>query len=433
MLAIVVVGSAACLPSGATESASPAPSNTVNPSSPHVSTPLATPSLTARPQPTVSILPPLARGALPEAGVVVVRDGFGSLYRYDGATGRVEPVISFTGWTFARQTASGLYAIGLQGGVVFVPWSGAPQIVTCGGVALAISATGACASRRYGPDGGLYVQYPGAAPLRILPPDWGAGQIAWDPSSRRLALTRTVDQRCVRCPNALYVITPDGSPRLLYDTHVDETHFGPLGAVARVLWSPAGDLIAASLSTGCAGCDSSAGNGLLVIDPASDRAIPLGVTPEMAPDIAWSANGDLAFVSGTLERLADSELKLRRRDGSITTIDPRGSRPAWSAAGDRLAWVRGDGSAAVVDLAGGDRRPIRCADGDVAGIRFNSSGEALLLLCRLPGSDLDRYSIRYVASGRDTVVLEQVGGTLAYAIGPDFFDLAAWSRGPGRE
>jgi len=222
MFAVVVVGSAACLPGG--ESASPSPSNTVNPSSPLVSTPLPTPSPTARPQPTVSILPPLAPGALSEADVVVVRDGFGTLYRYVGATGRVEPVISSTGWTFARQTASGLYAIGLQGGVVFVPWSGAPQIVTCGGVALAISATGACASRRYGPDGGLYVQHPGAAPLRILPPDWGAGQIAWDPSSRRLALTRTVDQRCMRCPNALYVITPDGSPRLLYDTHVDETH-----------------------------------------------------------------------------------------------------------------------------------------------------------------------------------------------------------------
>src|SRR5207245_2753905 len=259
------------------------------------------------------------------------RDGFGTLYRYVGATGRVEPVISSTGWTFARQTASGLYAIGLQGGVVFVPWSGAPQIVTCGGVALAISATGACASRRYGPDGGLYVQHPGAAPLRILPPDWGAGQIAWDPSSRRLALTRTVDQRCMRCPNALYVITPDGSPRLLYDTHVDETHFGPLGAVARVLWSPAG-----------VACGGGGGGGSAGVGPRGWQRSSRGSGRRRSATDALRGRRRRGYPLQRRWRGASAALSATRV-GSRSLLDPlRGQRPGHgrSRAGRRHARLR---------------------------------------------------------------------------------------------
>lgn len=433
MRAVIIAAaavSAACLPGAATATPVPAPSVAVLASTP-VPSSLATQPPTARPSPTVHIVPPVSGGPLPEAGVLVVRDAVGTLYRYDGATGAIERLTPLSAWTIARQTASGVYEIGTHGGALFVPWSGAPRTTACSDTIIAISATGACVTQRYDPVAGVYVHYPPAPAVRILPADWGAGIAEWDPSSRRLAITRTVDQRCMRCLNALYVVDADGTPRLLYDTH-DRTAVGQFGAVARMLWSSTGDLLVASLSTGCAGCDSTGGYPLLLLDPASGARVELGTTPLMDQDVAWSANGDLAFASGTFDRRAAAMLELRRRDGRVSDIDRGGIDPAWSAGGDRLAWVRSDGTGAVLDLAAGERKPVRCADGRVAGIQFAADDAALLLLCRLPGTDLDRYTIRYVDGSRDTVLVDGVGGGLAYIIPADFFGIAAWSRGVPR-
>jgi len=321
-----------------------------------------------------------------------------------------------------------VYEVGTHGGAVFVPWSGTTRLVSCPGWIVAISRADACASRVSDPPAGMYVQYPGTGARRILPLDWGGGVAAWDPGSRRLAITRTVDERCMRCPDALYVIDADGTPRLLFDTHVDANHTDPRGAVARMAWSPDGDLIATSFSTGCAGCDFKGGSGLLLIDPATSRFTDLGVTPGSPSDLAWSPTGELAYVSGTFEKIADSVLRLRGSDGTVGALDTYAAHPTWSADGGRLAWIRSDGTAAVLDRASDARTVVRCRDGSVAGIRFGTD-DSMLLLCRMPDRNVGRYDIRYLDATHDAVVMEQLGGTLAYFIGPDFLDLVAWSKG----
>jgi hypothetical protein len=117
--------------------------------------PVNGPTVTRTPGPTPP--PPVALGAAPEAGTLVIRDGLGTLYRYDGATGSVERLTTLSAWIVAHETDLGTYELGLQGGGVFVPWSGEPLPIGCQGVILSIAVTGTCASRSFDADGGVFV------------------------------------------------------------------------------------------------------------------------------------------------------------------------------------------------------------------------------------------------------------------------------------
>ena len=374
---------------------------------------------TPAPTPSPDIQPPVAAAAVRDAGVILFRNGHSALYRYDGDSGTIENLLPSSAWSFIRETGSGVYALGLNAGAAFVPWSGAPTDTACG-IVIAVSSTGACVARSYDAAGGLFVQYPELGATLLLPRDWGAGLAWWDPTSRYIAVTRTIDQRCMRCPNTLWLIGPDGVPRRLYDPQ-------GRGAVTRVWWSPSGRSLAVSLSTGCAGCDANAGDPLVVLDVATGAAVDLGRTPGSS-DVRWSPRGDLAFVSGTLYEIARSELRVRTSAGLTSTIATSATHPAWDSSGSKLGWIAGGGSAVTRNVDTGETTRVTCGDRTVVGIRFSARGDGQLLLCRLPDPVLDRYELHYRSNARDVTVIERLGGSLAYLVTPDFFELVAWSE-----
>jgi hypothetical protein len=403
--------------STATPSPAPTPpASTLSPTGP-----------TAKPAPTVRIIPALAVGSVPEAGTLIVRGAAGALYRYDGVAGTIEQLTDVSAWTPLQETAAGVFEMGLQGGVLFVPWRGAPSIVACGsGASPSVSRIGACASVGFGTAGGAFARYPSeVVPRQILPADWQPQAVAWDPDSRRLAVLRfTTDPAGyqVRAHDALWILERDGSLRRVY-----EPCCGAKG-IALMRWSPSGDLLALLLSSGCAGCDGQGGNPLELIDPVTGRLTELGPTPGGTADFSWSPSGAIAFVRGTLSARAEAALIVRTPAGAERQLETGSYSPTWDPTGERLAWARPDGTAVVLVISTGERTTVTCGDQAVVGARFANSGNGLLLLCRRADPNLDIFDLFFETGGTLKAMVTDLGGGLR-SVPPDIRQLVAWENG----
>lgn len=385
--------------------------------------PVNGPTVTPTPGPTPP--PPAALGAAPAVGTIVIRDGFGTLYRYDGAAGSVERLTALSSWIVARETGAGAYELGLQGGGVFVPWSGDPTPIACDGVILAIATTGTCLSRSFGADGGVFVSADGRGRL-LLPPDWGAAMGQWDRGGRQLAVARITDTRCMRCPSTLWVIGSDGTPREAYDPCCADPDRGR--TVSGIAWAPDGRSIAVSVTTGCAGCQGAAGAGLAVVDVGTGAVTGLGPTPVAVGSSAWSVTGMLAFVRGTQNTPTTNVLELRDAEGAVRPLDPGGYSPTWDASGGRLGWATADGTAVVLDIATGAREIAGCGGQRVSALRFDAEGTGLLLVCSPGVAPYELAELHYSSGGRDLPLLRywrNVGPFYASDLSLEI----AWSRG----
>jgi hypothetical protein len=227
----------------------------------------------------------------------------------------------------------------------------------------------------------------------------------------------------VRGHNALWMLEPDGKLRKIYEPCCGSTTLGGLR------WSPGGRVLAASLSTGCAGCDGRAGHPLQLIDPSSGAITELGVTLGDGWAVRWSSAGALAYVQGTMERRAEAVLTVRLPDGTVRLMERGGYAPAWDPTDDRLAWARADGSVRIASLeAGGKDEFVNCPGMRIDGVRFAADGKALLLLCRKDDPSFDRFELWYASGGSVTQLVTDIGGTLR-SIARDLYDTVAWSRG----
>jgi hypothetical protein len=383
---------------------------TVTPAATHV--PTTTPAGAAA---------PVSAGAFADVGVLVVRDPQGTLYRYDGARGGVERLTRLSAWTLVRETDRGAYWVGTHGGVEFIPWHGDPRDVDCGqGQYVAVSAADACASSSYWT--GAFARYPSEAAARlIVPPDWQPNSVEWQPDSRGLAMTRFSTDRIghqLRGQNTLWLLQPDGQIQRV---------FAPCcGAVWRVRWSSSARTIAASLTTGCAGCDEREGYDVVLLDAQAGATFDLARTEDGI--VRWSRHDALAFVHGTRAQADHAVLSVRYPDGRVRELDLGGFAPVWDDTGERLAWVRSDGTARLLEVGSGDTQTRWCAEPGmlVEGVRFARTGDGLLLLCH--GDTPRRLEIVYSTSERSVLVLSGLGWPpMTSTNGP--IGAIAWSEG----
>src|SRR5206468_1197205 len=108
----------------------------------------------------------------------------------------------------------------------------------------------------------------------LLPGDWGAGQLALSPDSRRVAVLRSTPGATfdARQHNSLWVIEPTGTPRRLYE---------PAGATAflfTVAWSPDGRWLTVWEQPVVSNSWGADGDRLLLVDPTDGRVTDLGKT-----------------------------------------------------------------------------------------------------------------------------------------------------------
>jgi hypothetical protein len=230
----------------------------------------------------------------------------------------------------------------------------------------------------------------------------------------------------MRCPSTLWVIGPAGTPRQVYDPCCADPDRG--WSVSGIAWAPDGAAIAVSVSTGCAGCQGTAGAGLAIVDVGTGTVTGLGPTPVAVGSSAWSVTGMLAFVRGTQSTPAMNVLQLRDADGAVRPLDTGGYSPTWDATGGRLGWATADGRAVILDVATGAREVVGCGDLKVSALRFDSEGTGLLLVCSPGGASYEVAELHYASQGRDLPLLRYWRN-----VGPFYgIDLPleiAWSRG----
>src|SRR5712691_1078477 len=127
---------------------------------------------------------PQSAGSAPDAGVLFVIGSDDGIYRYDGVSGRLDPV--WRASTFDRASNEGTYVVGRHGGLTLLRWDGTTQDVACGTGYGAASATGGCLS--YGTEGVSVRLADERSPRRVLPPDWAAASAVWSPDGSQLLL-----------------------------------------------------------------------------------------------------------------------------------------------------------------------------------------------------------------------------------------------------
>jgi len=402
---------------------------------------------------------PLSGGAVPDAGVLYVQGGDDQIYRYDGLSGLLDRVSG--GSVFVHETPFGAQIVGRHGSADLLRWDGKVESAICGpGTVVALSAGGACAYR--GDDGSLLLRLRGeAAPRLALPADWGWGAVDWSPDGRRLALTRSLSGGTLqtRAHNALWLLDADGSTRELYRPPGDTAFvFSPR-------WSRDGiyvsfwrqDIVSASVTAD--------GDGLFLVHVATAGLRDLGPTLVHPEWLQWSSDGKLAFVrGGGRETWLGKQIVVRERDGTervASAADRSALAPAWQEGLGGLAWVEapsGNGLEGAQYLNGtgfGDRRAvlasadakreIRCGlpPGEtqtrvVEGVRQSLDGNALLLLCRIPGKEplpLEVWLYRLNGTPPAAVPLitkmpsdSLAGGFGYYGAQPSLFSILAWSR-----
>ena len=425
---------------------------------PSASETVAPTAAVASPAPSRSAPPAGAQsaGAVPDAGVLYVQDSVDLIYRYDGASGRLD--VAWRNSTFDRATGEGTYVVGRHGGLTLLRWDGVTADVSCGTGFGGVAPNGACVSS--GTDG-VFVRLPGErSPRLVLPADWHAGAVAWSPQGDRLLLTRAVRQRpgpgLDPGQSALWVLENDGRLRELYRP-------APQGVLTRLRWSPDGRsaIVWQVETTSNSFAADGVGISALLVDVDRSSVTNLGRVFSAQPQ--WSPDGTLAYIrdSGGGRFTWDSkELVVRRRDGSeriarAPTEEPRVAlAPAWDPARGRLAWVsgprlpgsgNGDG---YIDGAGAGKRvgviedgtrsfELSCPDARVVeGVRWSSDGNALLLLCRKVGTDprpLELWLHRLGDGSTDRLVTGLAGDSVAagfgfYGLQPSLFSIVTWSR-----
>jgi hypothetical protein len=198
--------------------------------------------------------------------------------------------------------------------------------------------------------------------------------------------------------------------------------------VSGIAWAPDGRSIAVSVTTGCAGCQATAGARLAVVDVKTTTASELGPTPVAIGASAWSTSGMLAFVSGTQSTPGTNTLELRNVRGEVRLIDRGGFAPTWDEAGDRLGWARADGTAAVLDISTGEQQVVQCGGKKVSALRFDAGGTGLLLLCSPGVASFEVAELHYVVQGRDLPLLQYARNVSAF-YGIDLPIEVSWSRG----
>ena len=397
---------------------------------------------------------PPSAGAVPDAGILYVLDLANGIYRYDGVTGRLDLV--WRDSTFDRAAPEGTYVIGRHGGLTLLRWDGTTADVSCGTGYGGVAANGACVSS--GIDG-VFVRLPGEpSPRLVLPPDWGAGAVAWSPQGDRLLLTRAVRPRpgpgLDPGQTALWVLENDGRLRELYRP-------APQGVLTRLRWSPDGRsaIVWQVETTSNSFAADGVGISALLVDVDRSSVTNLGMVFSTQPQ--WSPDGALAYIRGGGRFTWDNkELVVRKRDGTervarAPTDEPRVAlAPAWDPARGRLAWVsgprlpgsgNGDG---YIDGVGAGKRvgviedgtrsfEVSCPDGRVVeGVRWSSDGNALLLLCRKVGTDprpLELWLHRLGDGTADRLVTGLPGDSVAagfgfYGLQPSLFSIVTWSR-----
>ncbi len=438
----------AILLAGCTSQASPVTVGAPAPSSAPAawSTAAPTPGTT---QPTASIGLASA-GAAPDAGVLLIQGPDNRIYRYDGATGLLTAISAAA--TFAGERADGALVVGIHGSADLIGWDGTVHSAVCGqGTVIAVAATGACAFSGDGTDTSVYVRLPGdAARRQLLPADWAAGGLVWDPTGTRLALTRSLSgpDLATRLHDALWLIDTDGTPREIYRPA------GPSAYVYSLGWSPDGRFITARQQGIVSASLAMDGVELLLIEVATGRVTSLGTVW----GYRWSDDGRLAFVRGAgRETWSNKQLMVRAPDGRIVQVsagDRIGLAPAWAPSDGGLAWVdapAGNGlkdAAYVNGLGPGARRgavlagggvalaAIDCGDRVVEGVRWSADNQ-LLLLCRRPGDvarPLELWLRRFATNGPVLVPLvtglgdDTLRGFGVYGAHPSLFGLVAWSK-----
>ena len=405
------------------------------------------------PLPPPSLAPSVApdsAGVVPDAGVLYVIGADDAIYRYDGATGRLDPV--WRASTFDRLSDEGAYVVGRHGGVWLLRWDGTTKDAGCLG---ALSVSGGCLL--YETDG-VSVRLPGASTARLLlPADWGAGGAVWSPDGTRLLILRTVRARpgpgLDPGQTALWLLDRDGRLRELYRPT-------PQGILGSPRWSPDGRsalvrrIGTTSNSFGADGTETAT----LLVDLGTGRVSDLGVVLNSGWAL-WGPDGSLAYVRGSGRMTWENKtLVVRGSDGRERISNASGERvalaPDWDLAHGRLGWVSGpavpgsgngdgyiDGLGAgsrVGMIADGARRSeVRCGEGRVVeGLRFSNDGGALLLLCRTPGRDprpLELWLYR-IADGTSAPLVRgiasdpQAAGFGFYGMQPNLVAITAWSR-----
>jgi len=410
--------------------------------------------------------PPLSAGAVPDAGVLYVQGGDDQIYRYDGLSGRLDAVSGKS--AFVHETPFGAQIVGRHGSADLLRWDGKIESAICGaGTVVAISAGGSCAY--CGDDGSLLLRLRGeSAPRLALPADWGSGAVDWSPDGRRLALTRSLSggTLATRAHNALWLLDADGSTRELYRPPGDEAFvFWPR-------WSRDGIYVSFWRQDGVSASVTADGDRLFLVHVATAGLRDLGITLVKTEWLQWSSDGKLAFVrGGGRETWLGKQIVVRERDGTervASVVDRSAFAPAWQEGLGRLAWVEaasGDGLKDAQYMNGtgfGDRRAviasadakreIRCGsvqesqgvprggsqDRVVEGVRPSLDGNALLLLCRIPGRDPLPLEIwLYRLNGRSPAAVPLItkmpsdslaGGFGYYGAQPSLFSILAWSR-----
>lgn len=397
---------------------------------------------------------PASAGAVADAGTLYLQGDDDQIYRYDGATGSIDP--RWARSTFGPRTSSGVYAVGREGGAELLGWDGAKAAIECGGRFVTSIVPGiACASVG---DDGVYVQLAGErSARRVLPSDWGASAPILSPDGRRIAVVRVIERRPPgpgMDPGlaALWVIDPDGRPHEVYRP-------AGRGVLSAPAWSPDGTklLVRQAETTSASFAADLVGISTVLIDLGTEASRSLGATRSET----WSRDGRLAFVRGG-GRMTwhDKELWVVEADGGEHRLAGDTHRvalaPAW-APRDEIAWIdgpateradgdgyvdgRGAGQRTAVIRRAGTDRPVACAAGRVVeGVAWSDDATKLLLLCRTPGRaerPLELWLYR-LADDTETPLVTNLpsdrlaGGFGFYGAQPSVIAIAGWSLAASR-
>jgi hypothetical protein len=443
--------SIACVAPASGPAASPAgPTDAATTPAPTASVPVAPPAPSVAPGAA-----PVSASVVPDAGVLYVIGADDAIYRYDGESGRIDPV--WRASTFDRVGVDGAYVVGRHGGTTLLGWDGTTRDVSCGTGYGAVSATGGCVS--YGTDG-VSVRLAGeGSPRRVLPADWAAASAVWSPDGSRLLLVRAIRNRpgpgLDPGQSALWVLEGDGRLREIYRPATQ-------GILNRPRWSPDGRsaLVWEIGTTSNSFAADGAGIKTLLVDIASGHVVDLGVVLNYGW-AQWGPDGSLAYVSGGGRMTWDNKTLIVRAPSGRERIESAASgtgrvalAPDWDPVHGQLAWVSGPAAAGsgngdgYIDGLGAGQRvglidpgkapiEVRCGeDRVVEGLRWSSDGRALLLLCRKPGRDARPLELwlHRIADGTSVPLVRglasdsQAAGFGFYGMQPSLFAIVAWSR-----
>lgn len=284
---------------------------------------------------------PVGAGIVPDAGVLFVQGVDDQIYRYDGATGRIDAVSRAA--TFDGETTEGVYVVGRHGGAELLGWGGTKSTIECGTGFADVSRGGACASA--GQDGVEVKLADDVAPRLVLPADWRGSSAVWSPDGRRLILIRTLADRSTTGLDpglsALWLMEADGRVREVYRPP-------DRGVLNRPSWSPDGRQVLVWHVTTTSASFAADGVGITarIIDVSSGASSILGTVMNRWVD--WAPDGRLAFVRGGGRGSWDGkELFVREPTGVEYEIRARSAdervalAPSWDRSGTRLAWVSG--------------------------------------------------------------------------------------------